>query len=141
MPNTIRAGTIFIREGAELPQAARVESEPYIAGWRLVKNLDGYGLDRKIHEAGWNFFCHAGKVKAITLGRDEQEMARRAVKRILGKVNLETFNSLEITEVVTQRFQGVPYVSVSARPRHIQEGVFLFRAKDLPVTEPTRLAA
>ena len=141
MPNTIRAGTIFIREGAELPQAARIESEPYTAGWRWVNNLDGYGLDRKIHQAGWNFFCDAGKVKAITFGRDEQEIVRRAVKRILVKVNLEKFNSLEITQVVTQRFLGVPYVSVSARPRHIQEGVFLFRERDLAVAEPTRLAA
>jgi hypothetical protein len=141
MPNTIRGGTIFIREGAELPQAVRIESEPYMAGLRLVKNLDAYGLDRKIHQAGWNFFCHAGKVKGITFGRDEQEMVRRAVKRILGKVNLEKFNSLEITQVVTQRFQGVRCVSVSARPRHIQEGVFLFQEKDLAVAEPTLLAA
>jgi hypothetical protein len=132
---------ILIREGAELPQAVRIESEPYMAGWRLVNNVDGYGMDRKMHQAGWNFFCHAGKVKAITFGSDEQEMVRRAVGRILGKVGLEKFNSLEITQVVTQRFLGVPYVSVSARPRHIQEGVFLFREKDLAVTEPTRLAA
>ncbi len=141
MPNTIRAGTILIREGAELPKAVRIESAPYMAGWRLVNNLDGYELDRKIHQAGWNFFCHAGKVKAITFGRDEQGMVRRAVKRILGKVNVEKFNSLEITQVVTQRFQGVRCVSVSARPRHIQEGVFLFREKDLAMTESTRLVA
>ena len=53
MPNTIRAGTILIREGAELPKAVRIESAPYMAGWRLVNNLDGYELDRKIHQAGW----------------------------------------------------------------------------------------
>jgi hypothetical protein len=112
-----------------------------MAGWRLVNNLDGSELDRKIQQAGWNFFCHAGKVKAVTFGRDEQKMIRRAVKRILAKADLEKFNSLEVSQVVTQRFQGVRYVSVSARPRHIQEGVFLFREKDLAVAEPTRLAA
>jgi hypothetical protein len=141
MPSTIRAGTIFIREGAELPQAVRIESELYITGWRLVKNLEAYGLDRKIRQAGWNFFCHAGKVKAITFGRDAQKMVRQAVRRILGRVNSENFNSVEITRVAIQRFLGVPYLSVSARPRHIQEGVCLFFPQEHPIAERTRLAA
>ena len=122
-------------EGTELPGAMRLESEPYEAGWRLVKNLDGYGLGRKIHEAGWTFFCQAGDIKAATFGIDEQQMVRRAVKRILAKVGSERFNSLEITRVANQRFLGVPYASVSARSRHIQEGVFLFEAKDRPARD------
>jgi hypothetical protein len=130
MPDTITAGKILMREGTELPGAMRLESEPYEAGWRLVKNLDGYGLGRTIHEAGWTFFCQAGDIKAATLGINEQRMVRLAVKRILAKVESEKFNSLEITRVATQRFLGVPYASVSARSRHIQESVFLFEAKD-----------
>ena len=141
MPDTITAGKILMREGTELPGAVRLENEPYAAGWRLVKNLDGYGLGRKIHEAGWTFFCLAGDIKAITFGIDEQQMVRRAVKRILAKVETGKFNCLEITQVANRRFLGVPYASVSARSRHIQEGVFLFREKDLAVAEPTRLAA
>jgi hypothetical protein len=58
----------------------RIESATYMAGWRLVNNLDGSELDRKIQQAGWNFFCHAGKVKAVTFGRDEQKMIRRGGK-------------------------------------------------------------
>jgi hypothetical protein len=54
-----------MREGTELPEAMRLESEPYDAGWRLIKNLDGYGLGRKIHEAGWTFFCQAGDVMIL----------------------------------------------------------------------------
>jgi hypothetical protein len=79
-------------------------------------------------------------IKAISFGIDEQ-MVGRAVKRILAKVAPGKFNCLEITRVATQRFFGVPYASVSARSRHIQEGVFLFQEKDLAVGEPTRLAA
>jgi hypothetical protein len=141
MRDAITAGKILMREGTELPESVRLESEPYEAGWRVVKNLDGYGLDQKIHEAGWTFFCHAGTVKAITFGIDEQELARRAVKRILAKVEPGKFNCLEITRVATQRFLGVPYASVSARSRHIQESVYLFRAQDLPVRDRLRLAA
>ena len=141
MPDTITAGKILMREGTELPGAARLESEPYAAGWRLVKNLDGYGLGRKIHEAGWTFFCQAGDIKAITFGIDAQQMVRRAVERLLAKVGSEKFNSLEITRVANRRFLGVSYASVSARSRHIQESVFLFEAKDLPARDQARLAA
>jgi hypothetical protein len=141
MSNRITAGTIFVREGTELPQDARIESEPYIVEWRLVANLDGYGLDRKIHEAGANFFYHAGKVKAMTFGRDEQEMVRRAILEILRKVNSEKFNSVEIITVAIHRFMGIPYASVSARPRHIQKGVLLFEGESFVAAEPTRLAA
>jgi len=130
-----------MREGTELPGAVRLETEAYATDWRLVKNLDGYGLGRKIYEAGWTFFCQAGDIKAITFGIDEQQTVRRAVKRILAKVESEEFNSLEITRVANQRFLGVPYASVSARSRHVQESVILFEAKDLPARDWARLAA
>jgi hypothetical protein len=141
MPDTITAGKVLMREGTELPVVVRLESEPYGAGWRLVKNLDGYGLGRKIHEAGWTFFCQAGDIKAITVGIDEQQKVLRAVKRILTKVESEEFNSLEITRVANQRFLGVPYASLSARSRHIQESVILFEPKDYPTKDWAQLAA
>jgi hypothetical protein len=62
--NAIEAGRIFVREGTALPKTLQIESEPYIPGWRAVKNLDGYGLGRKIHAAGWTFFCLAYETKA-----------------------------------------------------------------------------
>ena len=119
----------------------RLESEPYAAGWRLVKNLDGYGLGRKIHEAGWTFFCQAGDIKAVVFGFDEQQMVRRAVKRILAKVESGKFNCLEITRVANQRFLGVPYASVSAHLRHIQESVVLFEAEERPAGDRALQAA
>jgi hypothetical protein len=132
MPETIKTGTILIEDGTFLPDALRVESEPCAPGWRSVKNLDGYGLDRKIHEAGWTFFCLAGEIKTIVFGFEGQKRVRRAVKRILARLKMEKFNSLEITRVASKRFLGVPYVSISARSRHIQErSMFLFRGKDL----------
>jgi hypothetical protein len=135
MPETIKAGTILIKDGTFLPDALRFETEPCAPGWRLVKNLDGYGLGRKIHEAGWTFFCLAGEIKAIVLGIDEQRTVRRAVKRILARLKREKFNSLEITQMANKRLLGVPYASVCARSRHIQESVFLFQAKDLRVRD------
>ena len=137
VPDTTETGTILIREGTVLPKVLQLESEPYMPGWRLVKNLDGYGLDRKIHEAGWTFFRQAGEIKATVFGLDEEKIGRRAVARILADLKPEKFNSLEITRVASKaskRFLGVCYVTVSACSRHIQESVILFQAKDLQVS-------
>ncbi len=48
MADKIKTGTILIEEGPFLPESLRFESEPCLNGWRLVKNLDGCGLDRRI---------------------------------------------------------------------------------------------
>jgi hypothetical protein len=139
MQDKISSGTILIREGTALPAVLSLDSEPYSSGWRLVKDLDGDGLGRKIQETGWSFFCQAGELKATVFGLDEEKMAHRAVAHILVNPSSKKFNSLEITRVASaasKRFLGVTYVTVSAQSRHIQEGPFLFRAIDAP--EPGR---
>lgn len=144
MLDTIASGTILIREGTELPGAVRLESEPYAAGWRLVKNLDGHGLGRKIHEAGWTFFYLAGEIRATVFGIDGESMVRRAVERILANTKAEKFNSLEITRVTSvdsNRFLGVHHVTVSAHSRQIQESIFLLHTSDSQVSEQTSLCA
>jgi hypothetical protein len=139
MAETINTGTILIKDGTFLPDALRFESEPCATRWRLVKNLDGYGVSRKIHEAGWTFFWLAGELGATVFGFGGQKTVRRAVKRILANLKLGEFNSLEITRVASKRFLGFPYASVSAHSRHIQENVSLLQAKDHQEFLPSRI--
>jgi hypothetical protein len=141
MAVTVNTGTILIKDGTFLPDALRFESEPCATGWRLVKNLDGYGLGRKIHEAGWTFSWLAGELGATVFGFDGQKTVRRAVKRILANLKLGEFNSLEITRVSSKRFLGFPYASVSAHSRHIEGNAFLLRAKDHQEWERAKLKA
>jgi hypothetical protein len=141
MPQTIVVGKILLREGTLLPGGVRLESEPYASGWRVIKNLDGYGLGRKIHEAGWTLFSHAGGIKTIAFGFDQQRAVHRAMRQVLAQMQSLEFNALEIISVSTRHFMGLPYVSVSARARHIQESVVLFQPQTRPVTNQTRLAA
>jgi hypothetical protein len=47
------------------------------------------------------------------------------LQRILAKVKPEHFNGLEVTGIVASRFLGVPYVTVSAHSRHMQQGCYL----------------
>ena len=126
MRDTIKMGSILITEGILLPASLRFDSEPYAQGWRLVNNLDGSGMDQKIGKAGWTFFYIAGVLKASVFGSDEEKTTRKAIKQVIANMRSKHFNCLEITQVVAKRFLGLPYVSVSAHSRHIQESQILF---------------
>ena len=121
MTDTIKTGTILIAEGVFLPESLLLESEPYISGWRLVKNLDSNGLDQIISQAGWNFFYIAGVIEKNNFGSDEKKTTHKAIRKVIAKLKSKSFNCLEITRVAAKRSLGLPCVSVSAHSRHIQE--------------------
>lgn len=118
-----------------MPAAPAIESEVFLPGWRVVK-IDRQALTRQIETANWNFFYLAGETKAIVLGRDGLGTLRRAVKSILARQEGRKFNSLEITRIVSRRFFGIPFTSVTAHSRHIQEGLGLVPAKDFVLAMP-----
>ena len=86
----------------------------------MVMKLDGFALDRKIHAAGWNFFFMAQEIKVMFFGALGAKKIQKAMTRILKKVKLQHFNSLEVTGIVAKRFLGIPYATLSAHSRHIQ---------------------
>ena len=122
--------TIFIRENTDLPAGVTLESETFLPGWRSVRNLDGRGLGRKIENARWNYFYLAGPLKATVVGRESLATLRKAVERVLAKKESQNYNSLEISKTISRRFLGVPYLTISAHSRHIQEGMYLVPVKD-----------
>jgi hypothetical protein len=128
MAETIKTGTIFIKDGTLVPETLQLESEPCGTGWRLVKNLDGCGLDRSLQEAGWTFLYLHGEIKGTTFGFDARGNVHKATKRILAALKSGKFNGLEITQVATKRFCGLPYATVRARSRHIQDSLIFLRA-------------
>ena len=126
----------MIREDTPLPAILPIESEAFLPGWRVVKNLDRSALTRNIEGANWNFFYLAGEIRATVLGRDRLGTLRRAVKCVLAKQEGQKFNSLEITNVVSKRSLGIPFMSVTAHSRHIQQGIGLVPAKDFVLRMP-----
>jgi hypothetical protein len=123
----VKAGTILIGEGTVLPESIQFASESYSELWRTATDLDGYELDRKLRNAGWNFFFLAGEVKGSALGSDVQETARMAIARLSARLPSHQFNCLQLTRVALKHFLGFPYVTVSAHWRHIQNSMFLFQ--------------
>jgi hypothetical protein len=122
---TVQVGTILMKEWPGKPQLLGLESEPCSGEWRQLKLLDGFAVDRKIHAAGWNFFFMATQFKATFFGTIGAAKIQQALNRILEKVKQQEFNGLEITGIVSQRFLGVPYVTVCAHSRHMQKSCFL----------------
>jgi len=125
MTSTVQAGTILIADCPRITQLLGLESEPYSGKWSIVQGLDGFALDRKIHAAGWNFFFMAAEVKVTFFGSLGRGKIQNAVRRILAKVRQQSFNSLEVTEIVAKRFLGIRYATVSAHSRHIQTSCYL----------------
>lgn len=142
MTDIKEVGLVLIKDGTLLPDSLLLESEPYTSGWRAVKNLAAHGLDRQISAAHWTFFYLAGEIQASAVGSDGPENTRKAIEKIVAMRELAKFNSLEITGVIRKRFLGVPYTTVTAHSRHIQESSTIFRAPGIPQWAPTiRLAA
>jgi len=117
--------TILIRENTLLPVGLVLETQAFLPGWRIVRDIDAGGLDRKIAAARWNFFYLAGDFKVIVFGREGPESLRKAVRRVLAKPEAQKFNSLEITGTAANWFLGVPFMSITAHFRHIQQSVTL----------------
>jgi len=135
-----RTKTVFIREGTRLPTTLAIESEAFLPGWQVVKNLDRQALTREVERANWNFFYLAGEIRATVFGREGLGSLRRAVKCVLAKQEGQKFNSLEITKIVSKRFLGIPFMSVTAHSRHIQQSVGLVPAKDFALRMPAAAA-
>lgn len=129
MPPDVQVGAILIEDWPLATQCLGLESEPYSGNWSLVKVLDGFALDRKIHASGWNFFFMATQVKAMFFGALGAEKIQNALKRILRKVKRQHFNGLEVTGIIAKRFLGVPYTIVSAHSRHVQQSCYLDSAE------------
>jgi hypothetical protein len=122
MADTIKAGSIWVMDGAHLPPSLLLQSPSDSNGWAAVQD-DGPTFEKAVQKAGWTLFFMAGEIEATVLGFDREKAVRAAFKRLIANVTSQHCNSIEITRVTGTSFLGVPYVSVSAHARHLQKGV------------------
>jgi len=120
----ITTGTLLIEKGTPVPDFFRVGTEVYPNAWMPVTTTHNFHeLETELATAGWTFFYMAGgEMKATAFGLDKEKATDAALKRLMASVRLQKCNGLEIDEVLTTSFVGVPYVSVTAHSRHIQKG-------------------
>ena len=120
----IVAGRVLIKSSLRLPQSVRFASKRY-GSWKLLAGVDGFAAERKLSEAGWNFFFVVPEIRRSALSSNRSKALRRALKKIVSATEAQNFNALEIVRVTTQRFLGLHYTKVVAHPRHIKGSSFL----------------
>lgn len=125
MAETIQVGSIFIENRPLLLRALDLETESYSGTWSVLQSLTSSTLDKKISGTGWNCFFLAAEVRAIVFGALAPKSIRRALEQIFSKVRKPDFNCLQVTSIVEGYFLGVPYITVRAHSRHIQQGSLL----------------
>ena len=121
MSNQVQAGTMMVQQSASI-RSLGIKSEPYSGSWRSLGILESSGLDRKVRAAGWNLFFMAGELRAVVPAWGGKNSLRRGVKRLLAQTRLQHFNCLEVSHILKKHFFGIPYVSIAAHSRHIQDG-------------------
>jgi hypothetical protein len=116
-------GNLFIERDVPRPRCFQVQDDSHRTGWLAVKyDLSPYELDKELSSRGWTFFYMANVIRKSAMGFDRDKGTAAALKRVMASVREDGCNSLQIQAVETHSFLGIPYVSVSAHPRHIQKG-------------------
>lgn len=125
MTDAISAGSILVAESAHLPRSLQPESGAYLNGWAKVQNPRST-FEKTVQDEGWTFFFMAGEIRATVFGFDRPKALRTVLQRLIADVNSQHCNSIEIMSVVDKSFLKVPYLSVTAHPRHLQKsGMFI----------------
>jgi hypothetical protein len=122
----ITPGDLFIQRDAARPRMFQIQDDAHRTGWSPVRhNLTSRELDTELSKLGWTFFYMANVIRKTALAVDRKKGAAVALKRVMASVREEGCNSLQVEDVERHSFLGIPYISVSAHPRHVQKsGVF-----------------
>jgi hypothetical protein len=120
----ITPGTILMDKDTLRPQCIHLEEDPYPNSWVPVKHdLSPHELEQELSTMGWTLFFLANPIRTTAFGFNRAKMIHAALKRLIAQAKLQKCNCLEIDDVATRSFLGMPYLSVSAHPRHIQRGL------------------
>jgi hypothetical protein len=120
----ITPGTILIERGTARPDSFHVEDGSYPEAWMtLTHRLTFRQLEDELTATGWTFFYMANSIKAMAFGFDQEKMMHTVLTRLTGLAKDQNCNCLEIKGVATRSFLWMPYLSISAHPRHIQKGM------------------
>jgi hypothetical protein len=120
----ITPGVLLIERDALRPQCFEVEAGSHPDGWMPVKHtLTPQQLEKELSGAGWTLFFMAGPIRATAFGLNRDKTVYAALNRCIKAVRRQRCNCLQIESVETHSFLGIPYASLSVRPRHIQKSM------------------
>lgn len=121
MSNTIQAGTMLVQQSALL-HSLGAQGENYSDQWCSLGMVESAELDRKLRAAGWNLFFMADELRTVVPAWGGEKTVRAGVKRLLARTRAQQFNCMQLSNILRERFLGIPFVSVVAHARHLQQG-------------------
>lgn len=120
----LTSGNILIERNALRPACFQLEDAAGANAWMpVMHHLTPHQLEAELAATGWSFFYMADTIRTTAFGFDRGKMIDAALQRVISNVRKQRCNCLEVTGVTMHSFLGLPYVSISAHPRHIQKGV------------------
>jgi hypothetical protein len=120
----IASGSILMEKDALHPRCFQLHDDSSPRAWMSVThNLTPRELEKDLSTTGWTFFYMASAIKRTAFGFDRAKTVHAALKAVITKVKQQKCNCVEIDDVAAHSFLGIPYVSVSAHPRHVQKGM------------------
>lgn len=124
----ITNGSILMEKDALYPQCFELKDESSPSAWMSVTHkLTPQDFETELAATGWTFFYMANRITATAFGFNRAKTIQTALRRIIAAVRQQRCNCLEIDYVTSHSFLRIPYVSVSAHPRHIQRGMVFAR--------------
>jgi len=120
MSNEIQAGTVLVQQSALLDSLG-TQGENYSDQWCSLGTIESAELDRKLRAAGWNFFFVADELRTIVPPCGGERTLRAGVKRLLARTEAQQFNCMQLSNILRERFLGIPFLSVVAHARHVQQ--------------------
>ena len=117
----LQKGDVMMLTGTLAPESAHLGLQQYWKAWSVVEHSEGLALDKTLRNAGWNFFFLAGMIRSYAIGNDGERTIRKAMQSVLAQVKPGSFNCVEVSDVTSARFCGIPYVRLTAHSRHMQK--------------------
>jgi hypothetical protein len=126
----LAAGSVFFRDGTQVPVGVEFKSAPVLPGWRIITGASSADVNCEISRAGWHFFYLAEQLRAGAFAFDQTSARRKALAKIARMVDKQNKNAFEITGIQASRLAGLHNVTLTAHARHIQRTPFLFEAPE-----------
>jgi hypothetical protein len=134
----ITPGVLLIEPDALRPRCFQVEADSHLNSWMVVTHgLTSQQLEKELSATGWTFFFMAAPIQMTAFGFDRVRTLYAALKRVIKAVKQQRCNCLQVESVDMRSFLGIPYIALSARPRHIQKGMVF---AGVPVGDGARIS-
>jgi hypothetical protein len=125
MAANLQVGSKLVELGIALPQVLEENSTKFLDNWRVMMSISRETLFNQVAASGWNIFFIADRLNTVSIGINRDHALQRGVRQLAARVRSESYNCLEVTEIKTRHFMGIPYLYIAADMLHIQQGFML----------------